>query len=138
MRTKPKVLERFAVNPNKPAIYFLYYQNEIVYIGQSRKPEERIIHHKYRFKFDSYALLDCDEEDLSSVESELIFKYAPKFNRTISTKINGIYPVGYVIENTTEKTEFSITAKIIGRTLYLNLTELGLIIHKRLDGGGAL
>lgn len=139
IRTKSN-LKRIFIKETKPktAIYFLYLKNEIVYIGQSKNVEERVQSHKKRFIFDSYSFIECDESELAKLEAELIFKYAPKHNKTISalSKLPAIYPLGYVskeIQETIGNAQFEITAKIIGRILYADISKTNIQIFKNLD-----
>jgi len=140
-RTKSS-LERIYLDKDreKPAIYFLYKNNIIIYIGKSRYPEYRISIHKKRmkddesFEFDSYSLMQCEENQLSKLEAKMIFKYLPKHNKTISAlkSLIGVYSVGY-IENTKkiQNKEYVIPVKVIGRRLYIDLTDTNIILIKK-------
>ena len=61
-------------------IYFLYRNEEIVYIGQSRNLHRRIIQHCYGKEFDSYSYIQCDESELNDLEFEFIAKHKPMYN----------------------------------------------------------
>ena len=62
-------------------IYFLYDGDKLVYIGQSKSILARIGQHMNTEKpFDSYALIECDEEDLDSMEAQYIRHYQPPLN----------------------------------------------------------
>ena len=62
-------------------IYFLYNGDELIYIGQSRSILSRIGQHvKGGKSFDSYTFVECDEEDLDSMEAGYIKHYHPSMN----------------------------------------------------------
>lgn len=63
---------------NQPCVYFLFEKTELVYIGQSKKPLQRILQHG--FDFDHMALLAYPEEALSMMERLYVAKYQPRRN----------------------------------------------------------
>jgi hypothetical protein len=67
-------------------IYFLYDNNELVYIGKSTNIHIRINTHRKNKQFDSYSILKCCEDDLKIYERILINKYLPKYNIDMVTK----------------------------------------------------
>ena len=68
-------------------IYFLFKENELVYIGRTKRLEDRILAHtKGNFVFDSYSVLEVDEEDFSDLEKYYIFKYKPVYNKKLPTE----------------------------------------------------
>lgn len=72
----------------KIGIYYLYKDNEIVYIGSSKTLGFRIIRHKvgksgkYK-KFDSFSYKLCSEQKLLEVEARAIFKHTPIHNQVL-------------------------------------------------------
>jgi len=68
----------------RPAVYFLYAGDEVVYIGQSTRPNQRIdTHVREAVKtFDSYRIIPCKKERLLHWEGKLINWFAPKYNKT--------------------------------------------------------
>jgi hypothetical protein len=66
-------------------VYFLFRQDELVYIGQSRDIVTRLILHKQKRQivFDSFAVIETDPHSLESVEALYINQYRPKFNKYI-------------------------------------------------------
>lgn len=88
MRVDPCKLHRY--NP-KPicGIYFLFDEDEIVYIGQSRGIVGRVAEHarlsiSIRVVFTSYAFIKVPETDLDLIEIFWIQRVKPKFNRNQS------------------------------------------------------
>lgn len=78
-----QILAKATPAPNKAGIYFLIFEGEIVYIGQSICPLRRLGDHstdKGKF-FDAYVFVPCDWRDLSRLESVYIYKYQPKYNK---------------------------------------------------------
>lgn len=68
-------------------IYFLFNKDDIVYIGRTKRLEDRILAHKKGdFIFDSYSVLEVDEEDFSDLEKYYIFKYKPMYNKKFPTE----------------------------------------------------
>jgi hypothetical protein len=78
----------------KPGVYALIYGGAVVYIGQSRRPLDRIYAHRSLnarkkspgwlpikgIMFDEAHVIPCRVEDLDTVERALIDLYKPKFN----------------------------------------------------------
>lgn len=67
-------------------IYFLIYENEVVYVGQTRIGIYRPLAHKDKL-FDTVALLECAEEELDVLEDKFIMKYEPIYNRQSNYKV---------------------------------------------------
>jgi len=74
---------------NKIGIYILLLKDTIVYVGQSKSLGNRITRHKkgkagrYK-KFDRYGIFLCMEENLLKLESQVMYKYTPLHNISIS------------------------------------------------------
>ena len=68
-------------------IYFLIDRGEIVYIGQSTDLQKRISHHVFSEKkrFSHYFTIPVPEEDLDRVEADYIWKFTPRYNKSIPT-----------------------------------------------------
>ena len=70
----------------RKSIYFLIKDEEIVYVGQSIMPLQRIEKHSRNKVFDSYYLMDFDSyEELKNItlndcERILINRFLPKYN----------------------------------------------------------
>lgn len=75
----PFSLDRFSIS-GKIGIYFLFNNNELVYIGQSTDIARRIQSHRNDKKFTDYSFIECNESELNSREKSLIQKYSPKLN----------------------------------------------------------
>jgi hypothetical protein len=72
-------------------IYFLKFDGEIVYVGQSRSVYGRISAHKGegRKKFDKVIFMPCSENDLNDFEGFFINLLRPKYNGGIMDKSYG-------------------------------------------------
>lgn len=68
---------------NGPAVYFLWLQGEIVYIGKAKSLISRLAEHFKTKVFDEVSHVVCDEKDLDRVEREAIIRYQPKLNKMI-------------------------------------------------------
>jgi len=83
---KIEILQRKKeVNLCNPCIYFLILNNEIVYVGQSVTPINRIYAHATdkTKNFDSYVLIECDLDKLDFYETEYIIKFNPIYNQQL-------------------------------------------------------
>jgi len=78
IKSKAETLENRTVG-----IYFLKYNNEIVYIGQSIDIKARInTHLSEKTKvFNDFSFIKCDKELLNETETAYIFQYDPIFNK---------------------------------------------------------
>ena len=67
-----------------PGVYFLFFDKQIVYIGQSKFAMRRVVDHlgQKKIQFDGYAILNIDESELSATENHLIYKFKPLYNKT--------------------------------------------------------
>ena len=72
----------------RPAIYFLFDGDEIVYIGQSINPYSRITQHIKKKKFSHVRFLPCSSRRMNYWEQKLIAKYNPKYNVTHNKRYN--------------------------------------------------
>lgn len=75
-------------------IYFLIDDGEIIYIGKTIQPDQRLATHrrgKESRKFTHYTLIECNsEEEMNMLESLHIIAYAPPQNKTRSIKAIGL------------------------------------------------
>ena len=108
-------------------IYFLFYKDEVIYIGKSLNVKERMKGH-FNKKFDSYSIINCNENELSELENKYIFKYYPKYNKIIGT--GDIYFVGKLSEEVKNKT-FTLNATILNNRLYIDLSEIDFSMYKK-------
>jgi excinuclease UvrABC nuclease subunit len=75
-------------NGRVSGVYFLYYMSNLVYVGQSSNIFLRIYYHKSRLKFDSFNYhIVNNEKDRKDLESELILKLRPEYNKNLKYKI---------------------------------------------------
>ena len=70
---------------NRSAVYLLFDEGELVYVGQSVKPLQRIGQHQREKTFDSYRILYCAENRRLYWESKLIDALNPPLNKTGKT-----------------------------------------------------
>ena len=66
-------------NNIKKAVYILFKDNEVVYVGQTINGLKRIFQHGKK-DFNKYAFIET--EDLEYYEDFYIMKYQPKYNRS--------------------------------------------------------
>ena len=72
---------------DKPqGIYFLIYNEKVVYVGQSKNVLNRISAHKDK-TFDSFSYLPCKEHEMDIIESLYIHLLQPKQN---GLSVNGV------------------------------------------------
>lgn len=97
----------------KPGIYALIKDGVVVYVGQSKRPLDRVYSHRSLWGrkrtpgwlpirgilFDEVHVLPCRVEDLDEVERALIDLYKPKYN----IKLKSPHPVA---------TEFNLTTAL--------------------------
>jgi hypothetical protein len=63
-------------------VYFLMFEDKIIYIGHTRSLYERIVCHKQSFEFDRFALIEYNTYEESLIEEKSWIKYhQPEFNR---------------------------------------------------------
>lgn len=64
-------------------VYKLLHKHEIVYVGQSVDIGKRIRTHVNEkiIDFDRFSIIECSEEEMMSIETVLINKYNPVYNR---------------------------------------------------------
>ena len=64
-----------------PGVYFLCHSGQVVYVGQSTKPMQRVIQHQTSGKaFDAVYFLACPEDELDWLESSFIHALQPPLN----------------------------------------------------------
>ena len=63
-------------------VYFLIYEDKIIYVGHTRSLYERIVCHKQSYEFDRFQLIEYNTYEESLLEEKSWIKYhQPKFNR---------------------------------------------------------
>lgn len=72
----------FLEDRRHPAVYFLYHEGTVVYVGQSRTLKWRIDCHMAEAvkEFDAVAFIRCTIDQLLSIEGQYIRKLAPRYN----------------------------------------------------------
>lgn len=66
-------------NQIKTAVYLLYDDNEVVYVGQTKSGLKRIMQHNNKI-FNRYSFIECSVDDLDYFEDVYIMKFQPKYN----------------------------------------------------------
>ena len=61
-------------------VYILFKQDEVVYVGQSINPYNRIGQHTKDKDFDHFRVMSCLKSRMTYWEDVLIWKYDPKYN----------------------------------------------------------
>jgi excinuclease UvrABC nuclease subunit len=104
-----------------PGIYLLINNDEIIYIGKSLTPKQRVGIHQYsNKKFDSYYIISCNEEELRDLEAKYIFKYHPKHNKIMPFSKS----LPYIGKTTSaQNNQFLISCVIINNRLYADLSK---------------
>jgi len=66
----------------RSCVYFLVDQGEIVYVGQTGHPQNRVKQHARKKIFNQVAILALDESERTRAEAIYIEGINPKYNRT--------------------------------------------------------
>ena len=86
-KTKPKRCKRLLPKNTmlgeyfRYGVYLLYYQKEVVYVGQSMCPYQRIYQHRDKKLFDEFRILHCSAKRVLYWENKLINYFQPKLNK---------------------------------------------------------
>lgn len=64
----------------EPGIYFLCDEGDVVYVGQSKSPNVRVLTHKKDKKFTHVFFIPCPESELDILESKFIYSLMPRLN----------------------------------------------------------
>lgn len=95
-------------NIRGPIIYFLIFEDEVVYVGQSKQGICRPFQHTTR-TFDSVCIKRCEEDELDYLESKYILKYRPKYNKSILNSYSYSYKkVRELLRNQTYFKDFTL------------------------------
>ena len=70
----------------RPSIYILYHQDEVVYVGQSINPYQRMAQHMRDKRFTDIRIMSCKRTRMSYWEQKLIQAYNPRYNVTHNKK----------------------------------------------------
>lgn len=68
-------------------IYFLLKENEVVYVGQTKKGLIRPLTHKDK-EYDTIKILYCGVKELDLLEDKYIKKYEPTYNKAVNYSVN--------------------------------------------------
>lgn len=64
----------------RPSIYLLFEDDEVVYVGQSINPYERLVQHLRSKRFTHIRIMSCNQRRLRYWEEKLIKAYRPFYN----------------------------------------------------------
>ena len=88
-KSKPKICKRLLPKNImlgeyfRYGVYLLYYQKEVVYVGQSMCPYQRIYQHRDKKLFDEFRILHCSAKRVLYWENKLINSLQPKLNKAM-------------------------------------------------------
>jgi len=115
--------------PNKVGVYLLTNDDgEILYVGKSKvNLMGRIVAHKYAMQFTRAFYIKCGGyKEMDKLESQLILKCRPKYNRMIDRKHTGL------INKTDIKKIISVDGRIINNAAARYNIEVVMIGSQRL------
>ena len=146
-----KISKEFIIK--KPIIYFLWYNDEIVYIGESGVGIRRASEHSNTKICDYVSLIDApaDKAEREYQESLLITKHNPKYNKSKGSQKKKMLQDGYlnlellreIIRKEYSTNSYLITNTLkrdvkkecktilVSKTLYVDITSLATMIHKK-------
>jgi hypothetical protein len=73
---------KISLSQSEYVIYFLFNNEELIYIGQTRNLLKRISVHKRTKVFDKISIVETDYKDVMCLEQGYIKKYKPIYNTT--------------------------------------------------------
>ena len=77
---KQKRISLDLANLFQPMVYFLFNNDEVVYIGASRYGLARISRHKQEKIFNAFSYINCSEKEMHKIEGYYIRKFKPTLN----------------------------------------------------------
>lgn len=96
--------------PSK-GVYFLFYNEKLIYIGQSKHILLRFDQHLLTKKFTSFSYIKCTtNHEASTLEREFINKYNPPLNIALKAARNVENSIHFFYKNIMKK-EFDILMK---------------------------
>jgi hypothetical protein len=83
---RTELFERRKKYKKHAMVYFLFFGDEIVYVGKSENGVARIYDHYIgdKKRFDSYAYVSCNFQELGDLEKLYIEKFKPRYNILIA------------------------------------------------------
>lgn len=78
--SQQEIISASAPVSNVSGVYFLIQNEIIVYVGQSTNVGRRIADHMSTKAFDRFAVIECEQEELSKLESHYIKEFRPILN----------------------------------------------------------
>jgi hypothetical protein len=117
--------EKFIMVPNykNSFIYFLLKNNEVVYVGQTKKGISRPFAHTNK-DYDSIRIMYCKNDELDYFEDKYITKYKPIYNKQVNYKYNYSFTMvkGLIRKNTNLKDFNLIDLKKIIKILDIKIS----------------
>lgn len=116
-------------------VYFLFYQDILVYVGQSVDIDSRLLSHFTTKAFDRYSYIVLSEDELDDVENYYINKYKPIYNSKINGKFHRNFGYTWNGELLLLNGAYSLERRIykrIGNNLYdvMDNSKSGVIHNK--------
>ena len=68
----------------RPSVYLLYDAQTLVYVGQSKTPQRRVLQHRGDKTFTAFKILRCLPDRRKYWEDVLIRRFRPKYNKQVS------------------------------------------------------
>ena len=106
------------VDESTCGIYFLIKNNKVVYVGKSENIGLRVRVHKYSKDFDSFTIINCDSSELKNLERDYIFKFLPKYNKTVNVSSSD-YILVSTLDEDVENQQIKGECFILNNKLYL-------------------
>lgn len=66
--------------PDRHVVYLLLLEGEVVYVGQSKWPYQRLSHHRKTKTFDGWVFMEFDKAEALRIEGELLEEHQPCYN----------------------------------------------------------
>jgi hypothetical protein len=87
---KHEVLAGSVALPQKHGVYFLILNGDVRYVGKSKDVLERLRKHRESgWRFDSYNVVYCKEDDMTALEQTYIEAFMPDWNQQIGRPAKG-------------------------------------------------
>ena len=122
-------------NMNRPAIYALFKDEEIVYIGQSINTYSRIGSHNKDKDFDYFRIMPCLKHRMNNWEEMLIQRYKPKYNKQgLKKSFTPVYRKSKRQKDTIQNNRVVDMRDYGGGITFRSNTNTGIGFHTSCDG----
>lgn len=118
-------------------IYFLYDNENLCYIGQSKDVIYRVCTHAKTKTFSHYTYIECLESELDQIEFQYIQKFSPILNKTLNPKkkeylVNKPFLFVFNIESRNRRKYYNIF-DIKKRFPHLSIEKLDLLFNNQIE-----